>query len=89
MNFAYKRVSTEMHGLLRQEKAFKGIPIYREYCDKLSDSKAGRPQQASTSMSRISHLGRNIDDLRLIVQDLKDKEWGVHFIKVGFNTGNK
>ncbi len=36
----------------------------------------------------ISCLGRNVDDLRQIVQEFKDKDVTVHFIKEGFNTGN-
>jgi len=36
----------------------------------------------------ISRLGRNVDDLRQIVQEFKDKDVTVHFIKEGFNTGN-
>ncbi len=98
MNFAYKRVSTEKQDLRRQEEAFKGINIDREYCDKLTGSKADRPQlnklrleaQAGDNIyvESISRLGRNVDDLRQIVQEFKDKEVTVHFIKEGFNTGN-
>jgi len=97
LNFAYKRVSTERQDLRRQEEAFKGIQIDRDYCDKLSGSKADRPQlnklrlEASAGdnifVESISRLGRNVDDLRLIVQEFKDKDVTVHFIKEGFNTG--
>jgi len=98
MNFAYKRVSTEKQDLRRQEEAFKGINIDQEYCDKLTGSKADRPQLNKLRVEAqkgdniyvesISRLGRNVDDLRLIVQECKDKEITVHFIKEGFNTGN-
>ncbi len=44
MNFAYKRVSTEKQDLRRQEEAFKGINIDREYYDKLTGLKADRSQ---------------------------------------------
>jgi DNA invertase Pin-like site-specific DNA recombinase len=44
MNYAYKRVSTEKQDLRRQEEAFKGINIDREFCDKFSGSKVDRPQ---------------------------------------------
>jgi len=36
----------------------------------------------------ISRLGRNVDDLRLIVHEFKNEDITVHFIKEGFNTGN-
>jgi DNA invertase Pin-like site-specific DNA recombinase len=98
MNFAYKRVSTQKQDLRRQEEAFKGIKIDREYCDKLTGAKADRPQLNKLRLEAkegdniyvesISRLGRNVDDLRLIVQEFKDKEITVHFIKEGFNTGN-
>lgn len=98
MNYAYKRVSTEKQDLRRQEEAFKNIRLDREYCDKLSGSNTDRPQLNKLRLEAgagdniyvesISRLGRNVDDLRQIVQDLKDKEITVHFIKEGFNTGN-
>ncbi len=98
MNFAYKRVSTEKQDLRRQEEAFKGINLGREYCDKLTGSKADRPQLNKLRLEAeagdniyvesISRLGRNVDDLRQVVQEFKDKDITVHFIKEGFNTGN-
>jgi DNA invertase Pin-like site-specific DNA recombinase len=98
LNYAYKRVSTEKQDLRRQEESFNGIKIDREYCDKLSGSTADRPQlnklrlEANTGdhiyVESISRLGRNVDDLRLIVQEFKDKDITVHFIKEGFNTGS-
>ncbi len=98
MNYAYKRVSTEKQDLRRQEEAFKNIKIDREYCDKLTGSKVDRPQlnrlrlEAKSGdhiyVESISRLGRNVDDLRLIVQEFKDKDITVHFIKEGFNTGS-
>jgi len=98
MNFAYKRVSTEKQDLRRQEEAFKGINIDREYCDKLTGSKVDRPQLNKLRLEAeggdniyvesISRLGRNVDDLRQIVQEFKYKDVTVYFIKEGFNTGN-
>ena len=98
MNFAYKRVSTEKQDLRRQEEAFKGIQIDKEFCDKLSGNNSDRAQLKklrSTAqdgdniyVESISRLGRNVDDLRQIVQEFKDKGVTVHFIKEGFNTGN-
>ena len=98
INFAYKRVSTEKQDLRRQEEAFKGIQVDREFCDKLSGSHADRPQLNklrlearegdSVYVESISRLGRNVDDLRMIVQEFKAKDITVHFIKEGFNTGS-
>ena len=98
MNFAYKRVSTEKQDLRRHEEAFRGIAIDREYCDKISGSKADRPQLNKLRLESrkgdniyvesISRLGRNVDDLRQIVQEFKDNGITVYFIKEGFNTGN-
>jgi len=98
MNYAYKRVSTEKQDLRRQEEAFKGIQIDREYCDKLTGKNNDRPElnklrlesqeKDNIYVESISRLGRNVDDLRKIVQEFKDKGVTVHFIKEGFNTGN-
>lgn len=98
MNYAYKRVSTEKQDLRRQEEAFKGINIDSEFCDKFSGSKVDRPQLNKLRLEvqdgdniyveSISRLGRNVDDLRLIVQEFRDQGVTVHFIKEGFNTGN-
>jgi DNA invertase Pin-like site-specific DNA recombinase len=98
LNYAYKRVSTERQDFRRQEEAFKGIQIDREYYDKLSGSTANRPQLIKLRLEAnagdhiyvesISRLGRNVDDLRMIVQEFKAKDITVHFIKEGFNTGS-
>ena len=97
MNYSYKRVSTEHQDLRRQDEAFKGIQIDREYCDKLTGKNADRPGlnklrlevQAGDNIyiESISRLGRCVDDLRALVQEFKDKEVTVHFIKEGINTG--
>jgi len=98
LNFAYKRVSTEKQDLRRQEEAFKGIHIDKEYCDKLTGKNNDRPQLNKLRLEAqegdniyvesISRLGRNVDDLRQIVQEFKEKGVTIHFIKEGFNTGN-
>ena len=90
MNFAYKRVSTEKQDLRRQEEAFKGIQIDKEFCDKLSGNNSDRAQLNKLRLEAqdgdniyvesISRLGRNVDDLRQIVQEFKDKGVTVHFI---------
>lgn len=96
MNFAYKRVSTERQDLRRQEEAFTGIKIDREYCDKLTGKKSDRPSLNKLRLDvqpgdhiyveSISRLGRNVDDLRQLVQEFKDRGVVVHFIKEGFSA---
>ena len=76
MNYAYKRVSTEKQDLRRQEEAFKGIQIDREYCDKLTGKNNDRPElnklrldaqdKDNIYVESISRLGRNVDDLRQV-----------------------
>jgi len=98
MKFAYKRVSTESQDLRRQEEAFKGLSIDKVYEDKLSGKSSDRPalnklrlearEGDQVYVESISRLGRNVDDLRQIVQELKEKGVVVNFIKEGFNTGN-
>ncbi len=36
----------------------------------------------------ISRLGRNVDDLKQVAQEFKDKDVTVYFIKEEFNTRN-
>ena len=98
MNFSYKRVSTEGQDLRRQDEAFKGIKIDKEYSDKLTGKNIDRPalnrlrleaqRGDDVYIESISRLGRNVDDLRQLVQEFKEKEITIHFIKEGFNTGN-
>lgn len=98
MILGYKRVSTEKQDLRRQEEAFNNIKIDKEYCDKLSGKNADRPQlnklrleaQAGDTIyvESISRLGRNVDDLRHLVEEFREKGITVCFIKEGFNTGN-
>ena len=98
MNFAYKRVSTEHQDLRRQEQAFERIKIDKEYQDKASGKNANREALNrlrcevqpgdNIYVESISRLGRNVDDLRQLVKEFKEKGVKVHFIKEGFNTGN-
>jgi DNA invertase Pin-like site-specific DNA recombinase len=97
MNFSYKRVSTIEQDLRRQEEAFGNIKIDKEYSDKLTGKHIDRPalnrlrldaqQGDNIYIESISRLGRNVDDLRQLVQEFKEKGVTVHFIKEGFNTG--
>lgn len=42
----------------------------------------------SIYVESISRLGRNVDDLRQMVQEFRERDVTIHFIKEGFNTGN-
>jgi DNA invertase Pin-like site-specific DNA recombinase len=98
MNYSYKRVSTEGQDLRRQDEAFKGIKIDKEYSDKLTGKNIDRPalnrlrlvaqRGDNIYIESISRLGRNVDDLRQLVQEFKEKGITLHFIKEGFNTGS-
>lgn len=96
MNISYLRVSTDKQDERRQELSFSHIKIDKKYIDKLSGKNSDRPslnkmQLESNSgdnifCESISRLGRNVDDLRKLVEFFKDKNVTVHFIKEGFNT---
>jgi DNA invertase Pin-like site-specific DNA recombinase len=98
MNYSYSRVSTEKQDIRRQQQAFEGLQIDKAYSDKLSGKNLERPElnklrlQATEGdniyIESISRLGRNVDDLRQLVNEFQEKGVIVHFIKEGLNTGN-
>lgn len=96
MNYAYERVSTVKQDEKRQEISLESYKIDKRYIDKLSGKNADRTQLNKLMLDAkkcdniycesISRLGRNVDDLRKLVEFFKDKEVTVHFIKEGFST---
>ena len=96
MNYAYLRVSTDKQDEKRQEMSLSHINIHKKYIDKLSGKNTDRPKLNQLQLDSnvndnifcesISRLGRNVDDLRKLVEYFKDKGVIVHFIKEGFNT---
>ena len=98
MNFSYQRVSTEHQDLRRQEEALRGVRIDEQYSDKLTGKNIDRPALNQLRLDvqpgdniyveSISRLGRNVDDLRQLVQEFKAKDVTIHFLKEGFNTSN-
>ena len=84
----YRRVSTLDQSTARQ---LEGVELNRVFEDKLSGKDANRPQlQAMLSHVRegdtvivhsLDRLGRNLDDLRRIVNELTGKGVRVQFIK--------
>jgi len=99
MNIVYLRVSTDKQDERRQELAFSHIKIDKKYIDKLSGKNTDRPELNKMMLESnsgdniycesISRLGRNVDDLRKLVEFFKDKKVVVHFIKEGFNTSGE
>jgi len=99
MNIAYLRVSTCQQDERRQEIAFSHIKIDKKYIDKLSgkntDRAALNKMQIEVNsgdniyVESISRLGRNVDDLRRLVEYFKEKNVVVHFLKEGFNTSGE
>lgn len=96
MNYSYERVSTSKQDERRQELAFSNIKIDKKYLDKISGKTKDRPQLNKLLIDSkcgdniycesISRLGRNVDDLRYLCSNFKNKGITVHFIKEGFNT---
>ena len=96
LNFSYERVSTVKQDERRQEISLRSYKIDKRYIDKVSGKSADRPGLNKLRLEvkpgdhiyieSISRLGRNVDDLRQLVEYFKDKEVTVHFIKEGFDT---
>lgn len=96
MNYSYERVSTLKQDERRQEISLESYKIDKRYIDKLSGKNADRPELNKLMLAvckgdniyveSISRLGRNVDDLRSLVEYFKSKDAIVHFIKEGFNT---
>ena len=96
MNYSYERVSTIKQDERRQEISLDSYKIDKRYIDKLSGKNADRPELNKLMLDAIkgdniyvesiSRLGRNVDDLRSLVEYFKEKEVIVHFVKEGFNT---
>lgn len=96
MNFVYKRVSTERQDTRRQDQAFEGLNVDKVFEDKITGKNSDRPELNKLRLEAeagdhiycesISRLGRNVDDLRKLVNEFREQGVTVHFIKEGFNT---
>jgi len=96
MNYAYERVSTIKQDEKRQEMAFNNIKIDKRLIDKMSGKTKDRPNLNklmaivkpgdNVYIESISRLGRNVDDLRQLVEYFTEKKVIIHFIKEGFST---
>jgi len=96
MNYSYERVSTIKQDERRQEISLEQFKIDRRFIDKCSGKNADRVQlnklmlevkeKDNIYIESISRLGRNVDDLRKLVEFFKDKGATIHFVKEGFST---
>jgi DNA invertase Pin-like site-specific DNA recombinase len=96
MNYAYERISTIKQDERRQELSLNGYKIDKKFLDKMTGKTSDRPELNKLKLiikpgdniycESISRLGRNVDDLRKLVEYFVSKEVNVHFIKEGFNT---
>jgi DNA invertase Pin-like site-specific DNA recombinase len=96
MNYSYQRVSTMKQDERRQDISVEGYKIDKKYVDKVSGKNADRPQLNKLKLEAnkgdtiyvesISRLGRNVDDLRSLVEYFREREVTVHFVKEGFST---
>lgn len=96
MNYSYERVSTLKQDERRQEISLDSYKIDKRYIDKISGKNSDRPELNKLMLTvckgdniyveSISRLGRNVDDLRSLVEYFKSKDVTVHFVKEGFNT---
>src|SRR5512135_3360846 len=96
MNYSYQRVSTTKQDERRQDISVEGYKIDKKYVDKVSGKDKERPQLNKLKLEvksgdiiyveSISRLGRNVDDLRSLVEYFREREVTVHFLKEGFST---
>jgi DNA invertase Pin-like site-specific DNA recombinase len=96
MNYSYERVSTIKQDVKRQEISLDGYKIDKRFIDKVSGKNADRPELLKLKdksvkgdiiyIDSISRLGRNVDDLRALVEFFVNKGVTVHFIKEGIVT---
>jgi DNA invertase Pin-like site-specific DNA recombinase len=96
MNYSYERVSTIKQDTKRQEINLEAYKIDKRYIDKLSGKNADRTELLKLKdkavkgdiiyIDSISRLGRNVDDLRALVEYFVNKGVTVHFIKEGIVT---
>lgn len=96
MIYSYERVSTKKQDEKRQELCLEKYNIDKKYIDKASGKNADRPAlNALLSkikdgdiiyIESISRLGRNVDDLRKLTEQIKNKGATIHFLKEGIST---
>lgn len=101
-NIGYIRTSTDHQNLARQEQLMIDNEIDEVFADKMSGKNTDRPQfKAMMSYIRkgdtlyvdsLDRLGRNYDELKTTVEQLKNKNVNLHIEDapfLNFNTGNE
>lgn len=97
MIYGYLGAGTDKQDEGRQEEALKGYEIDHYFLDKISGKNTtGRPELRKMLLAvkkgdriiteSISRLGRNVVDLRNVVEQVVDKGAVVHFIREGLTT---
>jgi DNA invertase Pin-like site-specific DNA recombinase len=96
MNYTYERISNERQDVRRQEISLQQFKIDKRYIDKLTGKNMDRPQLQSLMLDArtgdniycesVSRLGRNVDDLRKLVEYFININVTVYFVKEGFST---
>lgn len=101
MNYSYNRISMLLQDEQRQDAALnelfaKVYHVEKQYIDRITAKNTGRPQlQALLSevkagdhiyVESISKFAYDIDDLRSLTEQIKNKGAVVHFVKEGFDT---
>ena len=96
MNYSYERVSTVKQDVKRQEISLESYKIDKRFIDKVSGKNTERTELIKLKdkavkgdmiyIDSISRLGRNVDDLRALVEYFVNKGVIVHFIKEGIVT---
>lgn len=97
MVYGYLRVSTDKQDAGRQEEALKVYEVDHFFLDKISGkSITDRPELQKMLLAvkkgdriiveSISRLGRNVVDLRNVVEAVVEKGAVVHFIREGLTT---
>lgn len=94
--YKYIRVSTTKQDIKRQEMLLKGIKSDQTYIDKISGANSDRPQLNKLRLDvqegdniyieSISRLGRNVDDLRALCKEFKEKGVTIYFESEGLST---
>lgn len=96
MNYSYERVSTVKQDIKRQEISLEAYKIDKRFIDKVSGKDTERLELLKLKdkavkgdliyIDSISRLGRNVDDLRSLVEFFVNKGVTIHFIKEGIVT---
>jgi len=96
MNYSYERVSTVKQDVKRQELSLDAYKIDKRFIDKASGKNADRPELLKLKdkavkgdliyVESISRLGRDVDDLRALVEYFVNKGVVIHFVKEGIVT---